>query len=436
MTASPARRLRGDTLWVPIFAGVIGLDALLSCLIPRSTVLLLILTCAVLLAAPGAGRRVAGILTHAAGEPALLVSCAFLLYLFANASWSLEPVAAYGKAATVLALFSIWFIAVRRLLQVDGSAVPRAAAALLIGSAAGASFLAFEVLSDQTLERLLYNAVPALRPESAKHVVTVGGQVEAIGAYRLNRNLALLVLMMWSALAVLVNWLELPARKWLAFALVALIGVAVAASEHETSQLAFAASLLVFALSRRSVRIVRRALAVLWCLGFVLVIPLSHFAYRTAELHNADWLPVTARARIIIWGYTADRIPKAPILGIGLRSTRVLDKRQLAVAEKPADHVVPPRPGRHAHNLFLQSWFELGAVGVVFLIAAGLLVLRGIARLAGPIQPYANALFAAFAVVATFAWGIWQSWLLAGYALTALYLLLAERFVASRRAER
>ncbi|MGI9382294.1 MAG: O-antigen ligase family protein [Methyloligellaceae bacterium] len=432
MTATLARSLRSDTRWVLIFAGVVGLDALASCLIPRATVPLLILTCVVLLAAPTAGPRGTSVLSQAAAEPANWIAYAFLLYLFANASWSLDPTVAYRKAATVLSLYSVWFIAVSRLRQVDGAALSRAAAALLIGSAAGASYLVFEVLSDLTLERLLYNAIPILRPESSKHLITANGLVQAIGPYKLNQNLALLVLFSWSALAVLLNRPELSARRWLALAFVVLVGLAVAASEHETSQLAFVGGLLVFFLSRWSSRVVRRALAVLWCLAFVLVIPLSHFAYRTAGLHNAGWLPDTARARIIIWGYTAQQIPKAPILGIGMRSTRVLDKRQLAVVEKPTDHIVAPRPGRHAHNLFLQSWFELGAVGVAFLMAAGLLVMHRIARLADPVQPYANALFAAFAIVATFAWGIWQSWLLAGYALTALFLLLADRFVAAR----
>lgn len=410
-----------------------GASALISCLAPRATVILLTLTMAAILVVSTTGR---GLLADLRRDTAARVGAAFLLYLVVSAGLSLDPAAGYRKLAVVALIFAVWLLAWGGLERASGPAVSRGASAFLIGCLAGAALLTFEVLSDQALIRLLYNAFPILRPESTKHIGMAVGQVIMVGPYTLNRNLALLVLMIWPALAILSNRSHGPMRWLLAGGLVVLAAVAILPSEHETSQIALVVGILVFALSQLSSRIVVMGLAAVWCLAFVAAIPAARVAYDVAELHKADWLPETGRARIIMWGYTAKQIPKAPILGIGIRSTRVLDKRQLANVEKPADHVVRPRPGRHAHNLFLQTWFELGLIGVAFLIALGLLVLRRIARMPETIRPFANAQFAAFVAVAAFAWGMWQSWLLAGYALTTLYLLLAERLLRDGTAAR
>ena len=48
--------------------------------------------------------------------------------------------------------------------------------------------------------------------------------------------------------------------------------------------------------------------------------------------------------------------------------------------------------------------------------------------MAEPLKPFGYALFSAFMVIAGLAWGMWQTWLLAAYALSALYLALGMRF--------
>ena len=85
--------------------------------------------------------------------------------------------------------------------------------------------------------------------------------------------------------------------------------------------------------------------------------------------------------------------------------------------------------GPHAHNGFLQAWYELGAVGAGLLLAAGLGVLWSIARLPAAAQPYVLAQFAAYLVIAAFAWGIWQSWLMAMTGLAPIYAMMASRLV-------
>jgi hypothetical protein len=79
----------------------------------------------------------------------------------------------------------------------------------------------------------------------------------------------------------------------------------------------------------------------------------------------------------------------------------------------------------------LQTWYELGAAGVILLLAAGSAVILSIGRLAGAVQPFMLAQFAAFFVVAAVSWGMWQSWLMALTGLAALYATMAASFAGA-----
>ena len=63
-----------------------------------------------------------------------------------------------------------------------------------------------------------------------------------------------------------------------------------------SSQVGLIASLIIFPLTLFPPRAVIRGLALAWCLGFVFVIPLDFLAFK-AGLHQAEWLPKSARAR-------------------------------------------------------------------------------------------------------------------------------------------
>ena len=84
--------------------------------------------------------------------------------------------------------------------------------------------------------------------------------------------------------------------------------------------------------------------------------------------------------------------------------------------------------GFHAHNAFLQTWYELGVVGAILLLAAGSAVIGYIGQLARNLQPFMLAEFAAFFAIAATGWGMWQSWLMALTGLAALYAVLAVNF--------
>ena len=168
-------------------------------------------------------------------------------------------------------------------------------------------------------------------------------------------------------------------------------------------------------------RYVVRALAICWCGSFAIVIPASLVAYQSG-LHLAPWLQDTARQRIIIWEYTAEQVFRHPLLGVGVEATPVLNKQHGSAAERPEGFVHPRKLGSHAHNIYLQAWFDLGALGAILLAIAGAIVLVQITLLPASAQPFAAGTFATFALIGTFAWGMWQAWFMCAIALLPIYL--------------
>ena len=362
-------------------------------------------------------------------DPALGLFALLALYLLVNATWSLDPESALGKAAWFALVVLLAFAASRAVSSFDDGQSRVAAQAFLAGLSAGLAFILIELVTDRAITRFLYNVFPFMRA-GPKNLFMVDGKVVRISNFELNRNLGVLLLLLWPGL--LCMW-KLRARLKPALLFLG-VTAAVLLSPHETSQIALAASVVTFLAVLAAPTLARRGAILIWSLAFVLAVPLAALAYQ-ASLHQTEWLPHSARARIVLWGYTAEKIPETPLLGIGLGSMRELDAR---VRDDPnavviADTVEPGKTfvwgkGPHAHNGFLQAWYELGAVGAALLLAAGLGVLWSIARLPAQAQPYVLAQFAAYLVIAAFGWGIWQSWLMALTGLAPIYAVMAARF--------
>lgn len=357
--------------------------------------------------------------------PAIAVG-AFCAYAFVNSLWAVDPAEALGKVASLLLIASAVHISVVALQDAPGeltTAIGRGAVtALWIGSL----FLCFEVLTDQLIMRTVFDLLPFLRG-SPKHVkIAADGSVNNINLYVLNRHLAALNLVLWPALAIMSLMLAPRQAAFLASVVLVLVGLAVYRSEHETSMLALPAAMFTFALARASSRWALGLLVASWIAATMLVTPLTMAAF-ASELHLAKWIPSTGRARIVLWSYTADQWRNAPFLGIGVASTKHLDDKVGPTALKPDGFTYPLRTGRHAHNIYLQTWYELGIVGAFLLLAMGLTVLRSMARLSEHIRPFAFAGFASASVTAAFSWGFWQIWFLALFGVFALLLAVADR---------
>jgi O-antigen ligase len=356
---------------------------------------------------------------------------AVVVYTLAGALWAAKPSAAIEKSALLLAATLIVFAASRAIAALDAPRLGQAAQAFAVGAFIGGLFVLFELLTGGAITRLLAYTLSWTRPEGVKQVDIVGGEVVRLSAGAFRQSICLLTFHLWPALLAIGAIADRKRRAlWIGLVMAA-IAAPILLSDRMSAQLALVSSLAVFGVAYIWQRTVVRLLALVWCLGFVLVLPAAFLAYK-AELHLAEWIPESARARIIIWEFTAERTLERPLLGIGAGSTP-LARIPRDEAEQPDGFVYPRTTGAHAHNIFLQTWYELGLVGVILVAIAGLLVVLRISLLPPEAQPYAAATFTAFLVTVATSWGMWQVWLVCGVGLMLLYLLVAARAAPEAR---
>jgi O-antigen ligase len=423
-----SRTMRGSRLFPAVFL----LAPIVTAAAPRLTSLFLLLVAACLIvAALRRGFDWRRLLQPNAALAALLL---FSLYTFVNSTWALDQGEAFGKSATLLGAILLAFAGTAAADVLDGPQVRRAALAFVIGTAIAAIFLLIELLTHGAITRAAMNLIPLLQPDNVKHARIANGEVTRLSSSEFNPSITLMMLNLWPGLLILSTWSKLPGRTVLVAAFFLVLAAPIAVSDHDSSQVALVVSAIVLLLGWRWRPAAIKSLAVLWCLMFALVIPADLFAYK-AELHFAEWLPKSARARIIIWQYTADRALERPLLGIGVNSTSTLrdQEKQIRKAEKPEGFVFGRGTGQHAHDIFLQTWFELGVIGVILLALAGAAVVLRIAVLPLVAQPFGLATFTAFATIAAFAWGMWQTWFICAIGLAPLYLRLAAAAAESGR---
>jgi O-antigen ligase len=341
-----------------------------------------------------------------------------------------DPLAGLGKAALLLGLILFTFAAVRAASVLDKMTLSGAAIAFAAGALLGTLFVMVELLTHGIVTRTVVSWLPFLA--SQKHFDISNGVITEIHLSKLDQNVNVAKFHLWPGLLALIG-LASTRRAMATMVFFAVIATVIAISKHDSSQVALVVSSVVVILAWKWRTLVIRALAVFWFAAFVLVIPANFAAYDNG-LHFAEWLPKSARARIILWEYTSEQTLERPLLGAGVDSTPLLTNQQKATfaRERPKGFVYPRTMGHHAHSIFLQTWSELGAIGAMLLAVAGAAVALSILLLPAVTQPFAAGAFAAFAVVGAFAWGMWQSWFMCAAALLAMYLRAASGGVASQ----
>lgn len=359
-------------------------------------------------------------------RPDPIATPVFLVGLWAlvSATWSPAPLVSLEAGAIFCGnILLTWLIA--RWLALEPAAHAEALRrGILIGAAIGLGLVLFEMLSEQAIRRFLLNAIPVLRPEQMHYLDMKGDTITRIRFHQLNRHAAVAVLLAWPVLLMTAVWVKAAWRGWLIAGFATVLGAVTFLSWHESSKLALLASCAVFALTWLNARIAFPLVVAGWIVMTVAVLPVAIVAFES-RLYEASWIQETGRARLILWGTTAQRVLDAPILGIGAGAGRVLDDQVKDRATELPGQPFALRTGAHQHNIYLQTWYELGALGVLLLTAAGLALLTALRRQTGVLQSYLYAAFTAGAVMAGVSYGLWQAWFQATFGLMAVITMMA-----------
>nr|WP_314072168.1 O-antigen ligase family protein [uncultured Roseococcus sp.] len=329
--------------------------------------------------------------------PALAwAAISLLAWMIVSALWAPEAGRALDGAAR-LAVSLLLAVLAADALSVEAPS-PRIAQAAAIGVAIGIAAAGFDHLSGNAL-RGSVRGLPAWD-------VTL--------SFGLKNAAAVLALLL--PLGVFANALPL----WPRVALGVVGGAVVLALPGDSAKIAVLAGLAFGLAGSWRPRLTRGALA----LGTtVLVLGLPWILQALLPL-DAGRLPESAAHRLLIWDFVAQRIQEAPFLGWGMDASRAIpggtgnpDAATLAAFGLTAKRewfagaqLLP----LHPHNLALQVWLELGAIGA--LLMAGLLAMLALASRGGA----ACGAYAAGLVIAMLSYGAWQYWWVAALLLATI----------------
>ena len=426
-----ARNPLASRAWGVGLGSIIAVAVAAALVSARTLPFALAVTVAAFLAAAGARGNLAAAVPRRG--PVLWHVAAFLLYALASASWAIEPATSFLMTSLAI-LVALGAFVLCQLFAAE--ARPNL---LHIGEGAWAGFLVgllylfVEVVSDQSLKIWVYNMV-GIAPGEAPHeqyLGWAGDKLVWISREDLSRNMAPLTLFLWPAVMAIVGTL---ARRWAMLVsglTVALTGAVVMLAWHETSKLTLVAGAAAFLGALVAPRPTGRVLMIGWVTVCLAMLPAALLAHRLG-LHEASWIQLSAGHRIIIWNHTAEQVLKAPLSGVGARTTYVLGPLlELQTVGQPEAARLRTLSA-HSHSIYLQTWFELGLVGAALLTLLGLALLQAIRTFAPPLQPYAYATFTSAAVMAASSYGMWQIWFVSMFGFSAALFGLGRTLMLGR----
>ncbi len=391
------------------------------------------------------GMRVRGELTAIWRRPEPIVTAilAFVLWSMVTAVWAPAPIETLGKCAALAAVTVLAATTVHSAARTSRPVATAAAAALIVAFAAGAALASFEVLTDQYLLRSYYNAFPTAVARDLKHLRFEHETVVLVSEIFINRGVFLLTLL---AVPVWIGASALPRHEWrgpVRGLVVFYLVVMTVFSMHESSKLAALAGGAILALSFVSMRRATQIAMAAWMSLVLLAVPIA-LTMSWARLDEAAWLPHSARDRIKIWSHTAKQTLVEPVFGHGANATAPLNARAFAKYVSRVERIDPKRAesyakqmayayqsgerlGPHAHNVYLQTWFETGLIGALAVGVIGAAVLMRLRRMP---EAGARPLLVQFTLVAAglaTSYGMWQLWLQAGIAISLAMIVISLR---------
>lgn len=419
---------RGAGLWLVVAFAAAAMMAP-AVLVPRGSLIFLVLLA--LSAVLGEIARLTGVLParnvtwQKTGLNAVVVGgLVFGSFAAASSLWSPAPLTSFLEGLSFIGLMLYGLASVYGVTRSD----PKTLRSMWLGfigvAAASVPFHVIELVGNQPLRRALMSWFPSLRPQ-VRQLMLHDGYVTYLSDADLNRVTCVLTLFLGPLLVAALS-IEFKLRSICVAAFAVLVATVFIAGSHQSSQLAMSGGLLVYAAASWRLVYVRRGLQVATVLAIAACVPLSIWAYDHAQLHKSSWLFSSAKSRIVIWNYTAVQVLNAPVLGIGAGATGVLDNQrepnEIAVSEHRGRQL---RTSPHAHDVYLQTWYELGAVGAVILLIFALSAIQATSHLTEPEARLWLTQTAMILLMAASSYGMWQAWFQAAIVSSCVLLWMA-----------
>lgn len=313
-----------------------------------------------------------------------------ILLTGASALWAAEPEITSERAlklAPMLACYGLLIAVLQSGVRYVHSDILKF---LLISCAAGAVLLCTDSILGLAIHRFIRD-IP--QDEYVSNVVLNRGAVSIV-------MLSLIPLLMF-----------VKDRARIAAACILPIVIMITLVESQTSQLALFFAVLfyfVFPFSQKWAWIAVFAAFIIYALGKPFF---AHWLYMHAasDLNIMPFLKdAYVGARLEIWDFTGRYTLNSPLLGYGVEITRTVEDFDSGQIYNPGYTTI-----LHPHSFIMQTWIELGLLGILFAIAAVGAAMKGIYSIADQqCRNIALTILMTCLLISSFSYGMWQSWFL------------------------
>jgi O-antigen ligase len=357
---------------------------------------------------------------------------AFAAFSALSALWSPVPGKSLISAVSFVVPVVVAFACVNLISGERSQPSLHMAEGLWLGLLIASVYYVADVTTGQSIKIMIYNLF-GLSPDHLlpKWAVWKNGKVVAIPFSDATRNAFAFPLLLWPSLMAVEGVSNINLRTGLKWLLVIIVSVGVFLSPNDTAKFSLVVSMTVFVTAFGSRKWSLRVAILAWFAASFLAVPIA-FGLAGSKLENAAWLPANGAGRLKIWSTTASETLKSPIIGVGANATSAISK-QIAELKKGTPAAAATLKGyslnAHAHNIFLQTWFELGFLGAALLSLCGYSVLARISTLSDRVYPYGLATFASGAMLSASSYGFWQFWFLSMFAWTICVFEIGRRVI-------
>ncbi len=338
----------------------------------------------------------------------------FFSFLLLSIFWSIDPIKSANSLFTIICIYLL-FMALMQNISVINKKIYISERNLFYSLFAAILLFSFELLTDGSIS-------------TAFRQLTQNKTDYQFYLYYLDRGCAFITLFAWVVIAALL------AQKKYSLSIITYLAILIMLSFSDSFAgfLSFFISGIVFILTQYFPFKNCRTLSIMLILGSFIFTGLSFKMDPLEASDNANFLPLSAKHRLFIWSYSAEKIIKKPLLGWGHGASRhfKIDDAEMINYQ---GHLLHPLP-THPHNNIIQILLENGFIGLILyltLICKYLFQWDNLFKnkLNEPsivsmkyVRSAGYACFSAYFLISMISFNMWQIWWLCSYLFAAFML--------------
>ena len=358
-----------------------------------------------------------------------------LLYALLSATWAIRPDIAAAKTLVAMAMAVGTATIIALIRRETRPNLLHMGEGVCIGLLIGLVYLLVELLSDQSIKLAIYRAV-GVRPDdvTAAFFTWSDGKLVKISTDDLSRNMSSAALFVWPALMMTRRCGTRRAARFIASSSACLRGSSSACPG--TSPRNWRSWWDWPPLCWRNCRCRGRGVWRCSCGSPPASPSCRRCSWRIAWICTMHPGCSSRRVTVSSSGTSPPKSCSNLLLSASAPARPTSSARSSRAANPPpADAGIPETLSTHSHNIYLQTWLELGLIGAVLLTLFGLSILRAISLLGPRLQPYAYATFASAVAMGSSSYGIWQVWYMALFAFCAVTFSIGARLMGATPTE-